>query len=127
MTHGTPTATELSPLKRAFLALEQARARISELEDAANGPIAIVGLGCRLPGGVDSPESFWRLMHDGVDAIRTVPPDRWDAAALYDPNPDVPGHVTTTAGGFLERVDGFDPAVFGISPREAASMDPQQR
>lgn len=121
------TTGELTPLKRAFLALEEAQARIAALEGAQREPIAIVGIGCRLPGGVDSPESFWRLLDAGRDAIGPVPDDRWDAAALHDPNPDTPGRIATTGGGFLERIDGFDPLVFGIAPREAATMDPQQR
>lgn len=123
----TPGTAELTPLQRAFLALENARARIAALEQASREPIAIIGIGCRLPGGVDSPESFWRLLANGVDAIREVPADRWDANAFYDPDPDVAGRIVTKSGGFLDRVDGFDPAVFGIAPREAASMDPQQR
>lgn len=122
-----PGPSDLTPLQRAFLALENARARIATLENTAREPIAIIGIGCRIPGGVDSPESFWRLLENGTDAIREVPTDRWDAEALFDPDPDVAGRMTTKAGGFLDRVDGFDPAAFGIAPREAASMDPQQR
>jgi acyl transferase domain-containing protein/acyl carrier protein len=80
-------------------------------------PIAIIGMACRFPGA-DSLEGFWRLLRDGVDAIREVPPDRWDFRDFPD---------ASRWGGFLERVDAFDPAVFGISPREAAYMDPQQR
>jgi acyl transferase domain-containing protein len=127
MSTSAPGAPALTPLQRAFLALEKSRARVAELEGAAREPIAIVGIGCRIPGGVDSPESFWQLLADGVDAIGPVPPDRWDGEALYDPNPDVPGRITTKAGGYLDSIDGFDPTVFGIAPREAASMDPQQR
>ena len=89
-------------------------------------PIAIIGLGCRLPGAGD-PEAFWRLLRDGVEAITEVPRDRWDVNAFYDLNPATPGKMNTRWGGFLEQVDLFDPHFFGISPREAASMDPQQR
>ena len=78
-------------------------------------PIAIVGVGCRLPGGVRDPDGYWRLLADGVDAITEVPRDRWDA------------DVTSRFGGFLDEIDRFDPQFFGISPREAAAMDPQQR
>src|SRR5437588_4655610 len=89
-------------------------------------PIAIIGMGCRFPGAKD-PEAFWRLLHDGIDAITEVPADRWDNNAFYDPNPGTPGKMNTRWGGFLEHVDLFDPHFFGISPREAARIDPQQR
>src|SRR5690606_37612895 len=74
----------LTPLKRAFLALEEAEARLSAMEQAAREPIAVIGLGCRVPGGGDDADSFWRLLHDGVDAIGPVPADRWDADALFE-------------------------------------------
>ena len=90
-------------------------------------PIAIVGVGCRLPGGVDSLESFWTLLAEGRDAIVEVPADRWDIDACFDAEPGTPGCMSTRCGGFLDRIDTFDHAFFGISRREAASMDPQQR
>ena len=120
-------AEELSPLRRAFVALEAMQAKIAQLEGARREPLAIIGLGCRFPGGAVDPESFWRLLHDGVDAVREVPRDRWDADALYDPDPAAPGKIATRCGGFLESVDRFDAAFFGIAPREAIGMDPQQR
>ena len=89
-------------------------------------PIAIVGMACRLPGAA-SPEAFWALLHGGIDAVREVPADRWDLEAYFDPDPAAPGKATTRWGGFLDRVDGFDPLFFSISPREAVQMDPQQR
>jgi acyl transferase domain-containing protein len=90
-------------------------------------PIAIIGIGCRLPGASD-PESFWQLLHDGVDAITEVPAERWDIDTLYDPNPKVPGKMSTRWGGFIEPGAAmFDANFFGISPREAERMDPQQR
>jgi acyl transferase domain-containing protein/trans-aconitate methyltransferase len=113
---------------RALLA--RAVRRIEELEarpPAVTEPIAVIGLGCRFPGGADSPDAFWQLLMEGRDAIRSVPPDRWDAAALFDPDPDRAGHIVTRNGSFLEGVDQFDAAFFGISPREADRMDPQQR
>ncbi len=89
-------------------------------------PIAIVGIGCRFPGAA-SPSAYWRLLCDGVDAIGTVPADRWDADAWYDPDPAAPGKMTSRSGGFLSEIDQFDPEFFGIAPREAELMDPQQR
>jgi acyl transferase domain-containing protein/acyl carrier protein len=89
-------------------------------------PIAIIGIGCRFPGAND-PAAFWRLLRDGVDAIREVPADRFDQQAFYDPDPASPGKMNTRWGGFLEQVDQFDANFFGISPREALRMDPQQR
>jgi acyl transferase domain-containing protein len=121
-----PARPETSAAKLA-LAARQARADGQLADVLAAEPIAIVGLGCRFPGGGDSPEAFWRALADGVDAVRTVPADRWDVDSFYDPNPAAPGKMSTRWGAFLDRVDGFDPAFFGIAPREAASMDPQQR
>src|SRR6185436_16810907 len=89
-------------------------------------PIAIVGIACRFPRSPD-PRAFWRLLCDGIDATRSVPPDRWDADAFYHPDPQAPGTINTRRGAFLDRVDLFDPLFFGISPREACEMDPQQR
>ncbi|MDF5752447.1 type I polyketide synthase [Spongiactinospora sp. TRM90649] len=95
-------------------------------EVTAATPIAIVGIGCRLPGG-DGVERFWNVLREGVDAIREVPANRWDGEALYDPDPDAPGKMNTRWGGFLDDVEGFDADFFAISAREAARMDPQQR
>ena len=90
-------------------------------------PIAIIGMGCRFPGGANDPESYWQILRDGVFAIRQVPPDRWNIDEFYDPDPQAPGKMSTRWGGFLDQVDQFDPFFFGISPREANVMDPQQR
>jgi thioester reductase-like protein len=89
-------------------------------------PIAVVGLGCRYPGA-NGPEELWRLLREGRDAVREVPPDRWDRDALYDPDPGAPGKMASRHGGFLDDVEQFDPRAFDITPREAARMDPQQR
>ncbi len=90
-------------------------------------PIAVVGIGCRLPGGVAGPESYWKFLTDGEDAIGEIPPDRWDADEFYDPDTFAPGRMASKWGGFIPDVAGFDAEFFGISPREAEAMDPQQR
>ncbi|WP_079097130.1 phthiocerol type I polyketide synthase PpsB [Mycobacterium tuberculosis] len=99
--------------------------RVSRI--AVAEPVAVVGIGWRLPGDVDGPESFWDFLVAGRNAISTVPADRWDAEAFYHPDPLTPGRMTTKWGGFVPDVAGFDAEFFGITPREAAAMDPQQR
>jgi acyl transferase domain-containing protein/NADPH:quinone reductase-like Zn-dependent oxidoreductase/aryl carrier-like protein len=114
-------------LQESLAAIERLQTRLAASENALHAPIAIIGVGCRYPGGVDSPEALWRLLRDGVDAVSTVPADRWDIDAYYDADPKAPGKMVTRRGGFLTQVDQFDPQYFGISPREATTMDPQQR
>ena len=114
-------------LQQAFFALEQMQSRLAASESARTEPIAIVGVGCRFPGGAHDPDAFWRLLRDGVDATCEVPPDRFDIDAYYAPDPTAPGKTNSRRGGFLQQIDSFDPQFFGISPREAALMDPQQR
>ncbi len=97
-------------------------------DDARPEPIAIVGIGCRFPGGAHTPEAYWRLLVQGRDAMVDWPRDRWDTDRFYDPDPEAPSTSHTRRGGFLtEPIDRFDPGFFGISPREADRMDPQQR
>ncbi|MGW0179301.1 SDR family NAD(P)-dependent oxidoreductase [Nocardia sp. NPDC003345] len=95
--------------------------------DSAAEPIAIVSMACRFPGGAEDPDTLWRLLADGVDAVGEVPAGRWPAADLLDPDPDAAGKAYTLQGGYLDRIDGFDAAFFGITAREAEVMDPQQR
>jgi len=92
-----------------------------------NEPIAVIGIGCRFPGGCNTPESYWEFLENSGDAISEVPADRWDIDSFYDSNPELPGKMNTRWGGFLDHVDQFEPAFFGISPREAKGIDPQQR
>lgn len=117
----------LSPIKRALLEIRELRAQLDALEAARTEPIAIVGMGCRFPGGANNPDAYWQLLKNGLDAIEPIPADRWDIEEYYDPDPAKPGKMYVRSGGFLKNVDQFDAAFFGISPREAISMDPQQR
>ncbi|MER6721821.1 SDR family NAD(P)-dependent oxidoreductase [Streptomyces halstedii] len=94
---------------------------------SAGEPIAIIGIGCRFPGGVDGPESFWRLLSEGRDAVTEVPADRWSTEEFTDEDPSAPGRTNSRWGGFIDGVDRFDAGFFGISRQEAARMDPQQR
>jgi acyl transferase domain-containing protein/NADPH-dependent curcumin reductase CurA len=119
--------TDPSLLKQAFLAIQELEAKLDRAERASREPIAVIGIGCRFPGGVTGPESFWDLLRNGRDAISVVPADRWDADAYFDSDPDQPGKMVTRHGGFLNQVDAFDAGLFEIAPREAAGMDPQQR
>jgi phthiocerol/phenolphthiocerol synthesis type-I polyketide synthase A len=126
--------TGAPPDRRAIIteALRKIDDLTAQLEIAQKGdtePIAVIGMGCRFPGGANNPAQFWRLLQDGVDGIVRVPPGRWDADAFFSEDHSVPGTICSPEGGFLMswRPDEFDAEFFGISPREAAAMDPQQR
>ncbi len=124
----TDPATLSKYLRKVTGDLRDARGRIGELEARQREPIAIVGISCRYPGGVGSPEELWQLLDAGTDAISGFPADRgWDLERLYDPDPDHPGTSYAREGGFLHEAAEFDAEFFGISPREARVMDPQYR
>ncbi|MEV0639959.1 SDR family NAD(P)-dependent oxidoreductase [Streptomyces sp. NPDC050619] len=115
-------------LRTSMKETERLRRENEELAAVRHEPIAIVAMGCHLPGDIHGPEQFWQLLAAGGDAVAGFPTDRgWDLDALFDPDPDNPGTVYTRNGGFLTDVAGFDAEFFGISPREAVAMDPQQR
>ncbi|MDQ3933897.1 MAG: SDR family NAD(P)-dependent oxidoreductase [Actinomycetota bacterium] len=126
--HPTPAALARylrEQLEGAQPAAASARPSVRHTDDE---PIAIVGLGCRLPGGVASPEDLWELVAGGADAVSEFPSDRgWDLERLFDPDPDRTGCSYTRHGGFIDGPGDFDPELFGIGPREALAMDPQQR
>ncbi len=121
------TVKQESSSKRLLFALDEAVAKLEAVERSKSEPIAIIGMGCRFPGGANDPETFWRLLCDGIDAITEIPPQRWDIDAYYDSNPDTQGKMYIRQAGLLSQVDQFDSQFFGISPREAISLDPQQR
>ena len=117
--------SNLPPKRLALLAMEL-QERLDDVERRRTEPIAVIGMSCRLPGASD-PEAFWQLLAGGVDAIREIPPSRWNVDDYYDPDPDAPGKIATRWAGLLDDIDRFEPEIFGISPREARTMDPQQR
>ncbi len=114
-------------IQDALLRIDELEIQLEVTQQQKTEPIAIIGMGCRFPGGADTPAKFWDLLRNGKDAVIEIPPGRWDVDQYYDPDPDTPGKMYTRHGGFLERVDTFDANFFAISPREAMSVDPQQR
>ncbi len=116
-------------ITEALRKIDDLTARLEIAEKGDTEPIAVVGIGCRLPGGVDTPDQFWRMLQEGQSGIVGVPAERWDADAFFADDHSVPGTIVSKEGGFLTswRPDEFDAEFFGISPREAAAMDPQQR
>ncbi len=114
-------------LKKAFLAIQDLELKLEKAEAASKEPVAVVGIGCRFPGGASDPDSFWELLRAGRDAVSKVPTDRWDREVSFESNSEGSSKTSMPNGAFLERVDGFDAAFFGMAPREAAAIDPQQR
>ncbi len=119
--NGSTSAVKLA------LTAQRLRAESGGADLLQSEPIAIIGLGCRFPGGASTPEKFWQLLETGTDAVREIPPERWDIDSYYDPDPSVSAKMSTRWAGLLDQVDQFDADFFGIAPREAAAMDPQQR
>ncbi|WP_424097234.1 SDR family NAD(P)-dependent oxidoreductase [Moorena producens] len=115
--------------------IKMASEKIAKLEKELEGfksknqfeSIAIIGMGCRFPGGADNPASFWTLLSQGIDAISEIPSERWNIEQYYDPNPETPGKMYTRYGGFVGQLQEFDSHFFNIAPIEAISLDPQQR
>lgn len=114
-------------LRKSFTVIQQLKQQLAESSQRSSEPIAVVGMGCRFPGGADTPEAFWQILSEGRDTLSEIPADRWDWRQYYNPDPDVAGTHYVRHGCFVERVGDFDPEFFGISGREADSLDPQHR
>ena len=114
-------------LIKALDTISTLRAVLEERERETRQPVAVIGMGCRFPGGADDPEKMWRVLRAGVDTIGPFPPGRWDTSDYFDPDPDAPAKTYVLDGGFLDQPAAFDAQFFGISAAEAAGMDPQQR
>ncbi|HEV2779719.1 MAG TPA: type I polyketide synthase, partial [Actinophytocola sp.] len=123
-----PTPLVLAEYLRAeLMAIPREIAAAVPVAAAIDEPVAVVGMGCRFPGGADGPDRYWRALLDGVNGVREIPADRWDAAAYYDEDRSAKGKAYTKHGGFLDDIAGWDAAFFGMSPQEALRLDPQHR
>ncbi|MDB6129467.1 MAG: hypothetical protein JWM04_574, partial [Verrucomicrobiales bacterium] len=120
-------ATPQALMEKAVIELRELRSRVKQLERSTAEPVAIVGMGCRFPGDIHSPDDYWSLLLEGREAIGEVPKDRWDSERWYSADKQEPGRIYCRHGGFLKDIDQFDPGFFGITPREANLIDPQQR
>lgn len=122
----TDTKRATALLRDSLREVQRLRAKLKEAEAQASEPIAVIGVACRTPGGVDSPEAYWELLDRGGDAVGPLPA-RWSPEELYDPDPGAVGKSYVRGAGSLDDVASFDASFFGITPREAVAMDPQQR
>lgn len=122
---GTPVSADI--LRRAYLTIEQLQRKLDQCERARREPIAVIGIGCRFPGGVVDADTYWQVLLSGTDVLREIPPGRWDVEEFHDSRPRQPGKTSARVGGFLDHIDRFDHEFFGIPRREALAMDPQQR
>ena len=120
--------SDVNILKKAYITLKETKSELARLRGERHEPIAIIGMACEFPGGVETLEDYWSLLERGGEGISDVPPDRWAKGDYYDTNEDAPGKMYTRRAGFLERdVYGFDAEFFGLTPKEARAMDPQHR
>ncbi len=119
--------TALTPLQKAFMAIEKLQAKLDAYKTNSHEPIAVIGMACRFPGGADNLEKFWQLLLDETDAVQPIPEQRWPHKDYYDPTGEKPNTTYVNEAAFIGQVDGFDAEFFGIPPREANSIDPQHR
>lgn len=120
-------AHPLTPLQKAFLAIERLQAKLEHYQRLQTEPIAVIGMACRFPGKADSVEQYWQMLQDEVDAVGPIPQERWDHSLFFDASGERPGSTYVGEAAFLQQIDGFDAEFFAIPPREANSLDPQQR